>query len=645
MFKIITFCIGLSFCLKGSSQTHIYVHTDKTIYTAGENAWFKSYLLTQFIPDDAATTFIVRLYNQRSELVKEAIYPIQDGVASGGVRLPDELPEGGYLLTASIRSGKKITDAMTPFQKTIFVFNPRIKQPPINSTNSVSVTAVEYPVKISFTENNEKLIFKLQNQGAEQTEKKYMITGYIDGANIFQKQVSLPQGKYDGSFSTKELPPSKIKLVITDEGKIIGSADHFVKASEAVQPVSLLINKLSAHSIDSAEITLKFTDSITAHCSISITNADADLVDTAQSLVHKLLLDDVAFANAADTDYIHISGTVFYKRNDKPVKKDQLKILFSSSDSGVIVLQAPVVNGRFEFSKLVFDGKGKFQYGLTDDDEADVYVKLDSVIPEPAPKFTVSPDVFGAVFQYVQAKKELASVAYKDFEMFSKDSLNGLPSVVVRTRIKKPVDVVNQRYTKGLFGNMVTARVLDFINDVPSQNNLPILDYLQGQVAGLLITKQGYDYSLNSLRSSSMTGGMAKVKVYLNEQETMPTFLNSVRVMDVAFIKYWPPGTIQLPFLGTEGVLAVYTKTPMDLMASKIKMSFNYTGYEQEMFFESNSTSGSTIYWNPELIFVKENSRSIKFMNHADVKRLLVSVKGFTTEGQLIDYSRIVEVR
>jgi hypothetical protein len=54
-----------------------------------------------------------------------------------------------------------------------------------------------------------------------------------------------------------------------------------------------------------------------------------------------------------------------------------------------------------------------------------------------------------------------------------------LKSVKVSGKRKKPIEIVNERYTTGLFSNMVTSRTYDLINNPPNNNGGTILDYLQ----------------------------------------------------------------------------------------------------------------------------------------------------------------------
>ena len=65
------------------------------------------------------------------------------------------------------------------------------------------------------------------------------------------------------------------------------------------------------------------------------------------------------------------------------------------------------------------------------------------------------------------------------------------------------------------------------------------------------------------MRRTSISAA-SSILVYLDEQEA-GEFINFVYPRDVALIKYWPPGTAQIPGSGGAGVIAIYTKKSKDL--------------------------------------------------------------------------------
>ena len=145
------------------------------------------------------------------------------------------------------------------------------------------------------------------------------------------------------------------------------------------------------------------------------------------------------------------------------------------------------------------------------------------------------------------------------------DSLT-LKTVVVKNTIKRTIKQINDEYASGMFNNMAMARTLDLINDPPNNTGIgiPILQYIQGKVAGLMVAvSAGGKVYLASMRRTSISAASA-ILVYLDEQEA-GEFINFVYPRDVALVKYWPPGTAQIPGSGGAGVIAIYTKKSKDL--------------------------------------------------------------------------------
>ena len=145
------------------------------------------------------------------------------------------------------------------------------------------------------------------------------------------------------------------------------------------------------------------------------------------------------------------------------------------------------------------------------------------------------------------------------------DSLT-LKTVVVKNSIKRITKQINDEYATGMFNNMAVARTLDLINEPPNNTGIgiPILQYIQGKMAGLIVTVgAGGKVTLGSMRRTSISAA-SSILVYLDEQEA-GEFINFVYPRDVALIKYWPPGTAQIPGSGGAGVLAIYTKKSKDL--------------------------------------------------------------------------------
>ncbi len=79
-------------------QQKVYLHLNKPFYKAGENIWFKAYVVngTDHRPDTLSTNLYVELINSRKEIIEIKRIILSDGFGQGDFILRDTLPEGLY---------------------------------------------------------------------------------------------------------------------------------------------------------------------------------------------------------------------------------------------------------------------------------------------------------------------------------------------------------------------------------------------------------------------------------------------------------------------------------------------------------------------------------------------------------------------
>ena len=141
-----------------------------------------------------------------------------------------------------------------------------------------------------------------------------------------------------------------------------------------------------------------------------------------------------------------------------------------------------------------------------------------------------------------------------------------LQTVTVKKKLPKPELAVNDRYTRGMFSNMMNVKVLDYVNNSPGEVGVPIMDFLQGKIPGLIIRPSANGCEIKSSRINTITDD-AGIKLYLDEQETSADFLNFLYPKDVALVKYFPPGGALISGgAASSGLLAIYTKKGEDLI-------------------------------------------------------------------------------
>ncbi len=78
----------------------VYLQLDRPNYLAGETAWFKAYLYSDFLPDTISTTLYVELLNESSVILSRKILPVFLGSTNGQIELPDSIKTGSYIIRA-----------------------------------------------------------------------------------------------------------------------------------------------------------------------------------------------------------------------------------------------------------------------------------------------------------------------------------------------------------------------------------------------------------------------------------------------------------------------------------------------------------------------------------------------------------------
>jgi len=106
-------------------QQKVFLHLDRGEYLAGENIWYKVYLVsaTDHKPDTFSTSANVELFNIDGQAVALQLVRVQDGVGYGQIALPDSLPEGNYKIRSYTNWMLNFSEHLF-FEKDIFIHNP-----------------------------------------------------------------------------------------------------------------------------------------------------------------------------------------------------------------------------------------------------------------------------------------------------------------------------------------------------------------------------------------------------------------------------------------------------------------------------------------------------------------------------------------
>lgn len=106
-------------------QEKLYLHLDKPFYAAGENIWFKAYLMEASLHhlDSQSRVVYVDLIDDNHTIFKQQMLYAPGGVTFGDFQLPDTLQEGKYAIRAYTNYMKNFDEDFF-FIKEFSVLNP-----------------------------------------------------------------------------------------------------------------------------------------------------------------------------------------------------------------------------------------------------------------------------------------------------------------------------------------------------------------------------------------------------------------------------------------------------------------------------------------------------------------------------------------
>jgi hypothetical protein len=125
----------------------VYLHVDRDSYYAGDNIWFKAYLIDALdrLLTDHSSNLHVELVSPASKIVSSRIIRLDSGLGNGDFKLPDTIRSGRYKLRAYTNYMRNFSDQLF-FSKEIVVINLIGKQDEIGD----EVKYVENKILLSF---------------------------------------------------------------------------------------------------------------------------------------------------------------------------------------------------------------------------------------------------------------------------------------------------------------------------------------------------------------------------------------------------------------------------------------------------------------------------------------------------------------
>ena len=365
----------------------------------------------------------------------------------------------------------------------------------------------------------------------------------------------------------------------------------------------------------------------------------------------KLLAKEYPAPAPADNHFLSISGQVLDAQGKSPVSGGQLNIYLESEDSSTQNYDVPIMaEGRFLLDSMIVNGASKFYYAYTNSQGKirPVEIKLDAEKNDFATHFK---DV-KVRHWFVNEPKNSNSQELYSWIASDKDKVKELERVVLQSKTsKKPIEIVNEKYTTGVFRAMGKVNI-DNVNQPAGDKSGNAMDFIRNRIQQVEV--QGNRF-VSRKNMSLMSGQKWAVDVVLDESPVNAVALRALRIDEIAMVKYYEAGFVGAGSGSPGGLIAVYTKRSDVAVAKPDKLEFfNYKGYSISRQFYSPDYSKpglsefadkrTTLFWNPDLYTDSESNKvQVNFYNNDSAKKYRVVVAGFDLNGKLIYGDKIFE--
>lgn len=358
-----------------------------------------------------------------------------------------------------------------------------------------------------------------------------------------------------------------------------------------------------------------------------------------------------------DDNYLGFSGRAFTESGRKVVSNTMLTVFLRSSDTSKKVLYTILdSSGNFNVDGLFFFDTARAYFQLNKKDWAgkDVQLRLN-----PSPFFPVrAGQLRGTVFPGESQDTGFVGNGKREAELQEGvrrlQHARELKEIVITGNKKTVLEEMNDHYTSGMFAGG-EAHMFSLVNDQAAISLGNTLNYLQGRVPGLRISRQNGGFqALGGLYDIKYRGGQPAF--FIDEMKVSSGEVADLPIEEIAFIKVLVP-----PFFGADnggpfGAIAIYTRKGGDVFTDAPGMHrISLVGYAPVRSYYSpqyttRDSAGAypdyrtTLLWSPYL-FTKGASQTIplRFYNNDACKHFRIIAEGIGEDGKLLHFERVVD--
>lgn len=550
------------------------------------------------------------------------------------------------------------------------------------------------------TSGNKKVFMLSRTDDVAESWKRVNVVALLGQQRVYKAKANLTDTKVtSGTIPVENLPSGILQVTVFSETwEPIAERIIMVNNSNYLFDAKVNTPELNTNFRAKNAIEIQVDDTLLSNLSLSITDAVIGRQTTADNIISRMLLTgDIKghvynpsyyFANTADStlnnldlvmlthgwrrynwanlargrkptlkypfdNYLSLDARVFGVTTASPLRNDEELLIFvQGKDSSSQFLQMPKTGiDKFTLSNIVFYDTATVFYQFMKDKKAEKEMSLGFYN-----NFYKGVTRIDLLNRPVNLEIDTAAIARTKFfaqklsQLGSKFDPKGnvLEAVTVKTRVKTPLQQLDEKYASGLFKGE-DGYAFDLTGN-QNTSYFDIFSFLQGRVAGLQITGTGSTASL-SWRGS-------RPALFLNEMPTDASQLASVSVSDVAYIKVLRPPFIGAVGGGAGGAIAVYTKKGGDVKPEPGK-GLNKSivvGYSRAKEFYSpnykdlSSSSEvaadyrTTLYWNPMILTDATRKKvRLEFYNNDITKAYRIILEGVNEIGKMVRIEKVIQ--
>jgi len=453
------------------------------------------------------------------------------------------------------------------------------------------------------------------------------------------------RGKNVLEITVKDTAASNMSISITD-------ASIVMPEQQTIYSDFLLSSEIKGKVYNAAYYFSSDADSVAAHLDLVMLTNGWRKFDW--SKIKAGILPNINYPR--ETELMKLTGKLYGGTIAKSSDNLLLNLIIHGKDSSNKMLFVPVAkDGSFEDKSVFYYDTSRVYYSLNGKSKLDNQIVVhfeNGLLKQEFTKIQVDPTGYQSYTTDSLARAKLNLFLVEQEKQRKLLASTTLSEVVVKSKVKTPVQLLEEKYAKGLFagGDGVS---FDLTSDGIALAAIDILTYLQAKVPGLNISIAG--------SQASATWRGSKTDFYVNEFNTPIEQVQTMNIADIAFIK-----AIRPPFFassgagsgGSGGAIAIYTKkggaSKSNNINSKGMENIVLGGYSvfKEFFhpdydkptanFEADNRT--TLYWNPYVLTNKRSSRvRIEFYNNDISKKLQIVLEGMNADGKLARVVKYIE--